>query len=246
MPGVGEKTAIKLISQYGTIDNLYSHLDELKGKIVEKLAENRDSAYRSRELATICCNMDLPINWEEYSYDPHADNTPLAEIYRRLGMNQLLRGLSERGTKMGKGDKPFSQDQPLSPLEDEELPWDTDAGSASARLAENADNSSAPTVGLIDVLELVAKIQKSGSFALYAQWLHPVISGKFTEIGIAIPGEPGVLVAPECLEALRGVLEDKHITKQVAHSKELRLLLLAHDIDIAGITDDIILADLSA
>ena len=242
VPGVGEKTAIKLISQYGTIDNLYSHLDELKGKIVEKLAENRDSAYRSRELATICCNMDLPINWEEYSYDPHADNTPLAEIYRRLGMNQLLRGLSERGTKMGKGDKPFSQEQPLSPLEDEELPWDTEADSSSDRVADNADNSSAPTVGLIDVLELVAKIQKSGSFALYAQWLHPVISGKFTEIGIAIPGEPGVLVAPECLEALRGVLEDKHITKQVAHSKELRLLLLAHDIDIAGITDDIILA----
>lgn len=57
VPGVGEKTAIKLISQYGTIDNLYSHLDELKGKIVEKLAENRDSAYRSRELAYICCNM---------------------------------------------------------------------------------------------------------------------------------------------------------------------------------------------
>ena len=44
VPGVGEKTAVKLIGQYGSIDNLYAHLDELKGKIVEKLAENRDSA----------------------------------------------------------------------------------------------------------------------------------------------------------------------------------------------------------
>ena len=236
VPGVGEKTAVKLISQYGSIDNLYAHLDELKGKIVEKLAENRDSAYRSRELATICRNMDLAVDWSEYAYNPQAENSQLANIYRRLGMNQLLRGLAGQESKSA---PPFTDTQPLSPLEKEELPWDADD---QAPAPADEISAAAPTIGLIDILALCEKIEQSGSFSLYANWLNPAISGKFTDIGIAIPGEEGVLVAPECLDALRGVLEDPNISKQVAHSKEIRLLLLAHDIDIAGIADDIILA----
>ena len=236
VPGVGEKTAVKLIGQYGSIDNLYAHLDELKGKIVEKLAENRDSAYRSRELATICRNMDLAVDWSEYAYNPQAENSQLADIYRHLGMNQLLRGLAEQESKPA---QPFTDMQPLSPLEKEELPWDADD---QAPAAADEISAAAPTIGLIDILALCEKIEQSGAFSLYANWLHPAISGKFTDIGIAISGEEGVLVAPECLDALRGVLEDPNISKQVAHSKEIRLLLLAHDIDIAGIADDIILA----
>ena len=234
VPGVGEKTAIKLISQYGTIDNLYAHLDELKGKLVERLAENRESAYRSRELATICRTMDVPAEWQQYRYDPAADHSALADLYRKLGLNQLLRGLAEQPQAVER------VRQPLSPFDDETPPW-TECQEEAA-----AENSAQPgetaAVGLVEILELCEQIQRSGAMSLYVQWQPPAISGCFSEIGLAVPGGSGVLVAPECIEALRGVLEDGQITKQVAYSKELRLLLLAHDINIAGISDDVILA----
>ena len=83
-----------------------------------------------------------------------------------------------------------------------------------APAAADEISAAAPTIGLIDILALCEKIEQSGAFSLYANWLHPAISGKFTDIGIAIPGGEGVLVAPECLDALRGVLEDPNISKR--------------------------------
>ena len=58
--GIGEKTAIKLLSDYKTIDNLYDHIDEITGKTKEKLLNDKDNAYLSYELATIY--KEVPIN----------------------------------------------------------------------------------------------------------------------------------------------------------------------------------------
>lgn len=64
VPGVGEKTAGKLIEEYQSIENLYEHIEELKpGKVTDTLKENRDLAYLSKKLATICtdCDLGMPI-----------------------------------------------------------------------------------------------------------------------------------------------------------------------------------------
>lgn len=61
--GVGAKTALQLISTYGTLDNVYRHLDQQKGALLNNLREGRESAYLSRDLAAI--RLDVPI--------PHAD-----------------------------------------------------------------------------------------------------------------------------------------------------------------------------
>lgn len=53
IPGVGEKTAVSLIQAYGGLDSIYGHAGELKGKLKERVEENKDSAYLSRTLATI-------------------------------------------------------------------------------------------------------------------------------------------------------------------------------------------------
>ena len=67
--GVGEKTALSLVQTYGTIDNLYAHTDELKGKLKEKIEAGKDSAYMSRTLATINtrCEVDYDINEMSFS-----------------------------------------------------------------------------------------------------------------------------------------------------------------------------------
>jgi DNA polymerase-1 len=63
VPGIGEKTASKLISQYGSVENLLAHTGELKGKLKETLEINREQALLSKRLATICreapCDLDL-------------------------------------------------------------------------------------------------------------------------------------------------------------------------------------------
>lgn len=58
--GIGEKTAIKLLQDYGTIENLYDHIEEIKGKTKEKLVEGKESAFFSKEIATIY--KDVPID----------------------------------------------------------------------------------------------------------------------------------------------------------------------------------------
>ena len=64
LKGVGEKTALSLVQQYGDIDTLYARVDELKGKLYEKIIDGKDSAYLSRTLATIDldCGVDTDVS----------------------------------------------------------------------------------------------------------------------------------------------------------------------------------------
>lgn len=61
--GVGEKTAMNLLAQYGNLDNIYGHIEELKGAVKQKLENNKETAYLSYRLATI--NVDVPIEFLE-------------------------------------------------------------------------------------------------------------------------------------------------------------------------------------
>lgn len=63
IPGVGEKTAIKFIQQFGSMDGLYANLDQLQGKMREKVENHKEQAYMSRSLATII--QDVPIELDE-------------------------------------------------------------------------------------------------------------------------------------------------------------------------------------
>ncbi len=65
VPGVGEKTALDLVARYGTIANLYEHIDEIKGKLQEKLINGRESAEFSHWLATIV--LDAPLDSGDFS-----------------------------------------------------------------------------------------------------------------------------------------------------------------------------------
>ena len=66
--GIGEKTALKLIKEYHTIDNLYKNIDNLKGKIKENLLNDKESVYKSLELATIYLNVPIEVNLEKIVY----------------------------------------------------------------------------------------------------------------------------------------------------------------------------------
>ena len=72
VPGVGEKTAKGLLDSYGTLDGVYAHLDEVKGKLREKLEQNKDLAYLSYKLATIDLDYNLSKLADSFEYDDGA------------------------------------------------------------------------------------------------------------------------------------------------------------------------------
>lgn len=90
IPGVGEKTAIKFVQQFGSMEGLYENLDELKGKMKEKVEANRDQAFMSKELATIV--QDVPIELNENDLIREEPNTEvLVELFTDLEFKTLAR-----------------------------------------------------------------------------------------------------------------------------------------------------------
>ncbi|MCR5757564.1 MAG: DNA polymerase I [Selenomonas sp.] len=72
VPGVGPKTASKLLLEYGSLEEVLAHIDDISGKkLKERLTENSEQAILSKELATIECNVpDMDLDWESYSITP--------------------------------------------------------------------------------------------------------------------------------------------------------------------------------
>lgn len=83
IPGVGEKTAIQLIKDFGSIENLLQNTDKLKGKLKEKVENNKDMAIQSKRLATII--LDCPIELDEAKLAIQEPNKPvLLEVFKEL------------------------------------------------------------------------------------------------------------------------------------------------------------------
>lgn len=91
--GIGEKTAIKLLHQYETIENLKEHMDEIKGKMGEKIRENIEIGLRSKEIATILTDVPIDINIEDCHYHGY-DFDKLKAFYQKYDMNSLLKRIS--------------------------------------------------------------------------------------------------------------------------------------------------------
>jgi len=97
--GVGEKTATKLLQQYGSLEEIYAHLDEVQARFRNKLAEGRDMAYLSRRLGTIV--RDAPVQLDLDACRVRAfDREPVLDLFRELE----FRSLAER--------LPGAEDQP--------------------------------------------------------------------------------------------------------------------------------------
>ena len=90
VPGIGDKTAAKLLQAYGSLDGIYEHLDDLKGKQKDSLSENRDSAYVSREVATIMRDAPIEIDPSTAVF-PSFETDRIIETFGDLGFNTHLK-----------------------------------------------------------------------------------------------------------------------------------------------------------
>ena len=92
VPGIGEKTAIKLIGNYGTVENLLAHTGELKGRIKENLETHREGALLSKRLVTILCDAPCPLELDELKVQP-PDEDQLKRLLIEFEFNSIGRRL---------------------------------------------------------------------------------------------------------------------------------------------------------
>lgn len=89
VPGIGEKTATKLLQAYGSLEGLYDHVDDLKGKQKENVVGNKEAAFASREVATIVRDLDFPLDLESFNF-PSFDPDVVTEAFKKLQLNSHL------------------------------------------------------------------------------------------------------------------------------------------------------------
>lgn len=98
IPGVGEKTALKLLKEYETIETLLKNVNELKGKLKERVQNHGEEALKWRKLATIITDYDLGISLDDIEYNGF-DEEALIEFYERLEFHTFIKRLEKTQKK---------------------------------------------------------------------------------------------------------------------------------------------------
>ncbi len=105
VPGIGEKKGIALLEQYGSVEGVLEHADEIKGKMGENIRANADSAKMSKWLATIKTDTPVEFTWEDLKYTS-PDTEKLIEVYTELEFNSFIKKLQSEGV--------ITEDAPVS------------------------------------------------------------------------------------------------------------------------------------
>ncbi|MBC9783676.1 DNA polymerase I [Heliobacterium chlorum] len=261
VPGVGEKTALKLLEQFGTMETLYDRVDEVKGKLKEKLVTHKEQAFLSKKLATIVCDMDIAIDWESLKR-MQADPVVLRKLYTDLEFRSLLKNLplpegeesaeavlfAKEGNERDKSDERKSKGKQT--LSEKGSINETD-GSIDVQVDAplNVAYQKVEDEGQRD--EMLAELMRLGQepgyrTAILAAWEGPPRKGLLRQIALAVgqdahPEPPRVWViddpGPIFAEAEPFWSSEKH-RKLFYDIKSLWLLARQEDVEIQGIDGD--------
>ena len=95
IPGIGEKTAVKLIEEYGDFDNIVAHAAEIKGKVGEMITQNQEIGRISRDLAIIKTDIELPFSLEDTIYEGYSFKN-INTFCQKYGLKQFLNKVSSK------------------------------------------------------------------------------------------------------------------------------------------------------
>ncbi len=115
VPGVGEKTAFDLLAKYHDLDGVYQNIDDIKGKLQEKLIAGKESAYFSKELATIVTDYNIDVSLDDFVYQ-FPFNANVLEFFKTYQFNSLIR--KPQLFDLSAADKNIEEDKPLKWVDD--------------------------------------------------------------------------------------------------------------------------------
>ena len=252
--GIGEKTAMKLIAQYGTLDNLLAQANELRARIKQTLESNRDQALLSKRLATIICNVPCSVNLDSLKVQP-PDEAKLKALLMEFEFNSIGRRLFGEGFKAGRGGGRQNEEGRMQkttvaaagPTEGEQLVLvsEKEGGAEEAKAAPAATAANLKTITevpheyqLVDSpaarAKLIQSLRGRDSFCLDTETtsLDPkearLVGLAFSfapHCGYYVPVPQEAVAAQRVLEEFRPVLEADHVRK-VGHNLKFDLSVL--------------------
>ncbi|MEQ8174909.1 MAG: DNA polymerase I [Syntrophomonadaceae bacterium] len=212
VPGIGPKTAIKLVKEFGSLDNLYACLDMVaNAKLRDKLAEFKEQAYLSHHLATIVRDMDLTCNWEEFGRGD-MDREAVVRLYKMMEFTSLLNSLPAARP----GDQAGALEEPgvitLNSAEEVFAFW---------------TKASGKNLGMI-----------LSSDYHHPMWSH--LQGVYMELEGSVHHLP-LDKDLHALQWLRPLLESEDVKKTVHNAKFARVALMNQGMDLKGVAGDTLL-----
>ncbi len=233
IPGVGEKTAIQLIKDFGSIENMLANTDKLKGKLKEKVELNGEMAVQSKKLATIICDVDLPFSLDDMQRKS-PDKQALLEVLNELEFKTVATRVM----------KDYFPGESQSSVESEKLKVESSTNEdlfsepkiVAEKIATHYDE-------ITDVETIVSKLHHAERIGYYMAMNGHTCNG----IGFSTKaGEAHYISLSEHSEkkweALKDVLEKKSIKKTGYDIKQNLNFLSQHKITIEGELFDVMIA----
>jgi DNA polymerase-1 len=235
--GIGEKTAVALLAEHGSLDGIYEHLDSVPARFRGKLEAGRESAYLSQRLAQIVTDIELPFDLEKCRWRGY-DREALVDLFRQLEFRTLLDRLPSTGDERGARQLALFAPAaaPLPPVDPACVIDSLEKLATLARRLETVDRLS------FDVETTSTQAMRAELVGLSLA-LSPE-EGFYIPIGHLERTAGGPQVAlPEILQALRPALEDPSIGK-IGHNLKYDFTVLArYGLRAAPLTFDTMLAE---
>ncbi len=241
--GVGEKTAVALLKEYGTLDGIYEHIGEVRGAVQKKLEAGRENAYLSQKLARIVEDLVITVDLEK-ARPAHFDPEKVEEMFRELEFRTLMQRLISLEEQWGK--RVSARPQQMSMFE-QPAPYQAEVEKTDIQ-AEIVDSPAA--------LEELTRRLSTASMISFDTETTSTDSMSADLVGIALAVEPGQgyyipvghrqgqqLPLNRVIEALRGPLTDPSIAK-VGHNIKYDFVVLArYGIRTTPLTFDTMIAE---
>ncbi len=233
--GVGEKTAIKLIKEYHSLDNLYSNIDNIAGKLKEKLENDKMQAYMSKTLAQIVTDIPVEINFDEYKYQA-ADNDKLINLYDELEFKNFKKRITAPNISQAQADENSNAQFSIfdMPQNEEKM---THVSNFDINFIDDTNFEAINEIKneIAKNKKLALKILLDADRALHSNAVAIAISAGNKKIHYIDINENN---EKKILEALKDVFEDENIKKMGHDIKSDIIYLLRKDISLKGINFD--------
>ena len=227
VPGVGEKTAQVLLTTYKTLDNIYSHLEDIEPRWRSKLVEGKESAYMSRDLATIRTNLPVKLDLEQARadrFDPAAVEALFRELEFRTLLDRLRRlsNTASSGTSAGTQQLSFFGQGPVV------IQTPIPAADIEVHIVETTNHLDDLSTGLNSARMISFDTETTSTNEMQAEIVGISLAVREGE-GFYIPVGHSAgknLPLEQVLSALRGPLTDPRIPK-IGHNLKYDYIILA-------------------
>ncbi|MGG2097588.1 DNA polymerase I [Acinetobacter haemolyticus] len=255
VPGVGAKTAAKLLTEYGSLDNIIANVDQLKGKISQNIKDNLDNIKIDHQLASIVCDLDLALDWHDLKLsNPNVNQ--LRDLYTELEFRNQLQSLDHPNNPNTPAYQKTSQSIVKSEQKTEQVIAE-DHANLSSQDDQLGDATYHTVLTQADWATLLQRMQQADHFAIDTETTN--LDYRIAElVGFSVAfdahdayyvpvahdyeGAPEQLNREHVLEQIKPILENEQVKKIGHHLKYDAHIFANHGITIQGWYFDTMLA----